>query len=395
VLAAATAAAGATLFEGARARSAEQTHEGWKVRCERPGERALELRSTWVVDATGRHGLLARQEKRRPDRSTTTLALVGMWGRAGSWPAEHAHHALVESYADGWAWSLPLDDELRCVAAMIEGGSATKRRDIAAMLARELAKTRHIGPALRGATLDGEAWACSASLYRASRFGRARLLLAGDAGSFIDPLSSFGVKKALSSGWLAGIAAHTALVDPAAVETAVEFFDRREAEVYRRYRSLSVGFFERAAGAYGTDYWMKRARAARRAGGEDSSEAADPDRLAPEVPEPAVRRAFDVIRARASLDAIPGSSLRRVHLPGIEGHRIVLQEHLASDAFPEGLRYVRGVDLRGLVVSAPGHTEVPDAWAAYNGIGPPVTLPDYLTALATAFAAGLLEHAAG
>jgi len=386
--------AGATLFERASARSAEQTPEGWQVRCERRGEGTLELRAPWIVDATGRHGFLARGEGRRPDRNTHTLALVGMWrAGAGGWPADHAHKSLVESYPEGWAWSLPLDDGLRCVAAMIEGGAVRARTDIEALLVGELAKTCHLDPALHGATLDGSAWACPASLYRASRFARPGLLLAGDAGSFIDPLSSFGVKKALSSGWLAGVVVHTALVDPAAAATALEFYDRREAEVYRRYRSLSAGFLERAASEYGTDYWAKRARAALRHRGRSSSEAEDPDRVAPEVPEDAVRRAFDVIRSRPSLDAIPGSSLRRVQVPGIEGHRIALQDHLASDAFPEGLRYVRGVDLQGLVVAAPGRAEVPDAWAAYNGIAPPVALPDYLTALATAFAAGLLEHA--
>ena len=391
----ATAGAGATLFEGALARTAEQTPEGWQVRCERPGAGTLELRAPWIVDATGRHGFMARGEKRRSDRNTNTVALVGIWrAGAGGWPEDDAHRALGESYPEGWAWSLPLDDELRCVAAMVEGRAAKSGRDIATMLMGELTKTRHLDPARHGATLDGPAWACPASLYRAARFARPGLVLAGDAGSFIDPLSSFGVKKALSSGWLAGIVVRTALVDPAAAETALEFYDRREADVYRRYRSLSATFCERAAGVYGTDYWTKRARAALRVGGQDASPTADPDRVAPEVPESDVRRAFEVIRSRASLDAIPGASLRRVQAAGIEGHRIALRDHLASDAFPEGLRYVRGVDLHGLVVAAPGHAEVPDAWAAYNGIAPPVALPDYLTALATAFAAGLLEHAA-
>jgi hypothetical protein len=90
---------------------------------------------------------------------------------------------------------------------------------------------------------------------------------------------------------------------------------------------------------------------------------------------------------------VPGRSLRAVERPGIEGHRVVMRPHLASDRLPAGLRYVRDVDLSALVEVAPAHELVPDGWAAYNGIAPPVTLPDYLTALATAFAAGLLEHA--
>jgi hypothetical protein len=71
---------------------------------------------------------------------------------------------------------------------------------------------------------------------------------------------------------------------------------------------------------------------------------------------------------------------------------VKLQNHLATEAYPRGVRFVRGVDLEKLVEIAPRHGDVPDGWAAYNGVAPPVTLPDYLTALATAFAAGVLEH---
>ena len=56
-------------------------------------------------------------------------------------------------------------------------------------------------------------------------------------------LSSFGVKKALSSGWLAGIVANTALIDPDMTEASVNFFDAREKLVYRRYRENSAPFF--------------------------------------------------------------------------------------------------------------------------------------------------------
>ncbi|MBM4183955.1 MAG: NAD(P)/FAD-dependent oxidoreductase [Gemmatimonadetes bacterium] len=385
--------AGVSVLDHATARSAAETPEGWRVVCEREGGPSLEVWGDWVVDATGRHGLVARTEGRRPDRGTSTLALVRRWRRTDGWPDEHAHRTLIESYADGWAWSVPLDDGVRCVAAMIGGRRVRRgRAGVAATLEAELTKTRHLKQALEGATTEGEAWACSASLYTAGRFARPGLLLAGDAGSFIDPLSSFGVKKALSSGWLAGIAAHTALVDSQSTSAAIEFFDRREADVYRRYRNLSAPFFERAAAVYATPYWEVRARAARRAGGEGPDSAADPDRTATELPETEVRAAYEVIRARPTLDAVVSAALRRVDRPAIEGHRIVLQEHLASVRCPEGIRHVRGVDLRQLVASAPGHGEVPDAWAAYNGAAPPVTLPDYLTALATAFAAGFLQH---
>jgi flavin-dependent dehydrogenase len=393
VLVGCAARAGVQLLDETSARRVEEASIGWVVHCDtRAGEIALAAR--WLVDATGRRGVLATREGREVDRSTSTIALVRRWRRPGGWGGEHAHRTLVESYADGWAWALPLSDEVRCVAAMIDGSTErVSEPTTAAMLEQELDKTKHLGPMLEGAEPDGDAWACSASLYTSSRFARPGLVLAGDAASFIDPLSSFGVKKALSSGWLAGIVANTALATPALTGVATAFFDRRECQVYRRYRSLSAAFFEEAASVYRTAYWERRAQAAREAGDAGvgaSGEAPDPDDWAGGVPEREVREAFERIKARPRLDAHVGSTLRRVERPAVEGDRIVLQEHLASDACPDGVRHVRGVDLIRLVASAPGHAEVPDAWAAYNGVAPPVTLPDYLTALSTAFAAGLL-----
>lgn len=382
--------------------------DGWILHCEEHGT-ALTLRAPWVVDATGRHGVLARPQ-RVPDRSTTTLALVRRWRRPGGWTDDESHHTVVESYETGWAWSVPLGSDVRCLTAMIDQRAADLGgTSLDEMIDRELDRTARIGGLREDAEPIGPGWACPASLYTSRRFAEPGLVLAGDAGSFIDPLSSFGVKKALSSGWLAGVAVHTALVDDGMADTALDFFHRREATVYRRYRSISADFFEAGARAYGTPYWTDRAEAARRAAGRSGDgdpqsanaavlggstsggTAADPDALEPEVPEATVRAAFESIKARDALGAVPGPTVRLVERPAIEGHRITLQEHVASDAVPHGLRFVRGVDLRAMLDIVPRHEDVADGWATYNAVAPPVTLPDYLTALSTAFAAGLLE----
>ncbi|MEE2899992.1 MAG: tryptophan 7-halogenase [Gemmatimonadota bacterium] len=401
IMVAAAESIGARVLLGMSAREAVQTGEGFRVTCEGVDGGTLELRAPWLIDATGRHGLLARQV-REPDRSTTTLALVGRFHRPGGWGDDTSGHTLIESYLDGWAWSVPLSPESRCVTAMIDQRHAElSGADVDAMLAGELAKTHRLGTLLDGATPEGAAWACPASLYCASQYARPGLALAGDAGSFIDPLSSYGVKKALASGWLAAVATHTALIDPSMTDVAVSFFDAREREVYRGYRRRSAEFFEEAAEAYQHPYWQTRAEAARAAGGTDFSardggNKQDPDRLealeGSPVSEQAVRAAFEQIRSRESLSAATGSSVRTIRRPAIASHRIVLEQHLATDRYPKGLRYARSVDLRRLSELALEHDEVPDLWSAYNGVAPPVPLPDFLTALATAFAAGLLEH---
>jgi flavin-dependent dehydrogenase len=394
VLVAAADAIGVHVLLGMSARKAVETPDGWTVTCEANDGGELELRAPWVLDATGRHGLLAR-ETREPDRSTTTLALVRRF-RQDSPDESIAHHTLIESYEDGWAWSVPLSTTDRCVTAMIDQRHADlEGSDVGAMLNAEIGKTMHMMPTLQGAEPLGEAWACPASLYASTSYGRPGMLLVGDAGSFIDPLSSFGVKKALASGWLAGVAAHTALIDVPMTDMAVDFFDAREREVYRSFRRRSAEFFEEAADMYGHMYWRSRAEAARAASGTGASSEVEQhmyEATGSPVPEAAVRAAHEVLRARESLDAVPNDAIRTIERPTVRSDRIVLDRHLVTEAHPQGLRYAHGIDLVRVVELAPEHDQVPDLWNAYNAVGTPADLPDFIAGLSTAFAAGLLVH---
>lgn len=379
------------------ATEAVESPDGWLVHCAGDSGSTCDVRAPWLLDATGRRGLIARHEGRLYDRSTTTLALVRRWKRPGGFENVEPTHTLVESYRDGWAWSVPLGTEVRCFTAMVDHRDlelSGARLD--AILDAELDKAQHVGALRTDAIPLGGAWACPASLYTSPAFGRRGLLLVGDAGSFIDPLSSFGVKKALASGWLAAIAVNTALADAPMANEAIRFFNDREQEVYRGYRARSVDFFEACARKYGHKYWVARAEAARVAGGDETLRSGGPETFE-EVGDArgAAREALERLRTRPTLDAVPGKSVRIVERPTVVGHRIVLAQHLASDRMPRGLHSVRNVDLRRLVEIAPRHPDVPGGWVAYNAEAPAVTLPDYLAALATAFGVGLLEHSNG
>ena len=394
VLLAGARAAGAAVYDPASARDGEEHERYWRIRCTAGDDTTFELHATWVLDATGRRGVIARREGREPDRSTITTALLRRWCRPGGFGAVPPTHTLVESYADGWAWSVPLERDVRCVTAMVDHRyTDLEGADLDAALDSELDKAPHLGALREGAEPLGSTWACPASLYTARRFARPGLLLVGDAGSFIDPLSSFGVKKALSSGWLAGVAVHTALVDPGMRDAALGLYEEREREVYRSYRGRAADFFEEGVRVYGHAYWAARADASRAAAGRLAPWPTDPDALgeAP-VPAEAVRAAYQRIRTRETLDARWAEHVRVLDRPTVVGHRVVWERHLASSRAPHGLRYVRNVDLIRLMDVAPLYGDVPDGWSAYNAGAPAVPLPDYLTALATAFAAGLLEH---
>jgi flavin-dependent dehydrogenase len=77
---------------------------------------------------------------------------------------------------------------------MIDPPAGTREgATLEAMYRAELAGTIHLARLLRGATPERAPGGLSASPYVATRFAGPGWALVGDAASFIDPLSSFGV----------------------------------------------------------------------------------------------------------------------------------------------------------------------------------------------------------
>ena len=404
--------------------------DGWRV-----ATASGSCRARWVLDASGRAGVLARRGFRIRERGIATLALIGRWTADPDRPAPDPGCTLIESYRDGWAWSVPTAARTRCVTAMVDPRRTHLSRELGleGMWRTELAKAARLAERLGAGRLAGPVRACPASLYGATSHGRPGLLLVGDAGSFIDPLSSYGVKKALASAWLAAIVTHTALEDEAMAGPACDLYDDREREVYRTYRALSVPFFEQAAAAHDHPFWASRLAAAGKAGAEAAeteSGASDGEGAGmgqavdtPDVPvgatpgaaavaepgdrsladarteafvgSPVVRAAYETIRTLPSVRLRRGATLGSVERPAVVDDRIALEPHLVSERLPGGARYVRNVDLRRLLEVAPAFGQVPDIYEAYNRRGAPAPLPDFLAALALTVGAGFLELAGG
>jgi hypothetical protein len=108
--------------------------------------------------------------------------------------------------------------------------------------------------------------------------------------------------------------------------------------------------------------------------------------------DPRVQQAFEWLKAQPAVSLSAGSSLKREPHPTVRGRRIVMEDRLVTEAWPGGLRFLRDVDLLGLLALAPEHEQVPDLFDAYNRRFAPVALPDFLGALSVMIAFGLLEH---
>jgi len=199
----------------------------------------------------------------------------------------------------------------------------------------------------------------------------------GDAATFIDPLSSFGVKKALTSGWLAAIVVHSILDSPTMQDVALEFFDSRERQVANSFRRQAARYAEDAGARH--PFWQARA-----ALGQPDDENEDE--------HAAVMAALRDLQQRPSLSVIQGDEVTIIRRPLIRGRRLVMEDHVSLPSWPDGVRYIRNVDVLLVLRLALQHRDVGDLYEHVVRVQPGVDLPDVLGVLATLLARGALRH---
>ena len=346
------------------------------------------VHARFLIDASGRAGVLARDGLRVLDPSRRTIALAGSWRSETRWPIDDDSHTLVASYAGGWAWSVPVDRTIRQFTVMVDPSRSDLIRGASsrAVYLAEVAKVVPFVSILNGAELVDGPWGADASEYTAKQYAGPAYLLAGDAGSAINPLSSFGVKKALASGWLAAIAARTALINPSMEDQAWAFFDRRERAVAAAASAQANAFANDAAAQTGHPFWLARTGAI-----ETTAEVGEPD-AANLARDPAVLAAFADLRARPALHLILSADVRIEPRAAVNGREIVMDDHLISPAWPDGLRYLRGVDLVEVLRLAPHHRDAGELFEAVRASGREIDLPNFLGALSVLLATGALRH---
>ncbi|MEP6621083.1 MAG: FAD-dependent monooxygenase [bacterium] len=382
----AACASGAVVCDEAMVRDAERVGDYWQVAYEANGESQV-LRGRWLLDCSGRTGVIARRGWRRTEPRGRTTAVVSAWERAGPWKMDDDTHTFVESYDGGWAWSVPVSSARRFVTVMLDPSvtALPTRAGLEAAYHAELSRTTALKSLVEGAVMVDAPWACDASPYFAERVADDHLLLVGDAASFVDPLSSFGVKKALASAWLASVVVHTALTDEVMTSPAVAFYGDRERDMYVQLQRQFATLARDAAGAHDGAFWRGRS---------DADDVSEHDAKAAAVlREPLLRASFELLKSRDSLHLVTGDALRIVDRATVEGHRIALQQQLATPELPGGIRFYRNVDLVLLLGVAVRHDQVPSIFDAYNRLAPPAPLPDFLAALSALLGMGALSFA--
>jgi flavin-dependent dehydrogenase len=355
------------------------TGDPMRVTCAGADGASTVIHARFVLDCSGRTGIVARRGWRRADARYGTLAIAAEW-ECPDWPESERTQTLVESCHAGWAWSVPLSPARRQCTVMIERRGDPKRVALQERYARETAHTTDLRSRLERATQVAEPWACDASIYDCTRAADNGVLLVGDAASFIEPLSSAGVKKALLSAWRAAVVANTCLKDSTIAGAALDLYNRRERQVYTDCLRRSTAFFAEAAAAYGSPFWTARAEHAQ--AGDALPAGADGDWTDEALAHDAgVRDAFAFLRAAGRVRLQPAAALRIEPVAAIEGREVVLRDALVVPGVDAPMRFAAGVDLPALAQLARAGRDVSALITAYHEAIGPVPVAGLLTGL--------------
>jgi flavin-dependent dehydrogenase len=226
------------LFEGGRA-------VGVRFTADDGAERTAHAR--FVVDASGQSALLGRQlNLRRWDALFRNLAVYGYFAGASRLPAPDDTNILVESYAHGWFWNIPLHTGWMSVGAVVDsrmGQEALRHGGPQRFLGDHIAQAPHTARLLRQARLVHGPFVVKDWSYVSDAVAGDGYVLVGDAACFVDPLFSSGVHLALMAGVLAAAYVSTALKDPSMREAAGRVYQALYYKEYGHFRDMAALFY--------------------------------------------------------------------------------------------------------------------------------------------------------
>src|SRR5213596_666568 len=200
-----------------------------------------------LIDATGRGGLIARKFNLRTDEPR--LANIAVFSHYTNVPRLEGSRPddirLIARSDAGWFWLIPISKELTSVGVVLPvrlyrrlaTGSPEETLNSAT------SDTPLVDDLMRKARREWPVRVEKDFSYSASAYAGDRWILAGDAGSFLDPVFSTGVSIAMESGIEAAAELHRAFGRNDFSASSFAAFSRRQRKRFERFRRFVVGFY--------------------------------------------------------------------------------------------------------------------------------------------------------
>ena len=205
------------------------------------------VRAQAIVDASGRGALLSRKFDLRIDEPRLdNLAVFSHYSGVPRGEGRRAGDIRIVAREDlGWFWMIPISDELMSVGVVLPrtAAGALQGLEHGALLDRTIAETPVVARLLASARREWPVHVEKDFSFGSRAYAGDRWVLAGDAGSFLDPVFSTGVAIALESGLEAGQAVADGLAAGDLSARRFRRFARRQRQRYRSFRRFVLGFY--------------------------------------------------------------------------------------------------------------------------------------------------------
>ena len=157
------------------------------------------LQADILVDATGRHAAAARRLGARRRRFDHAVALIGNLANCRSVPEVGRVH--IESVEDGWWYGVPYANGHMLCTLVTDAANLRRGPDAGRALWRARLRTsRLLGLVAANGDLPERIAVCDAATQWLEYPCLPGFLAVGDAAAAYDPLSSWGITKALADG---------------------------------------------------------------------------------------------------------------------------------------------------------------------------------------------------
>lgn len=198
------AEAGATIYQQITAQSVSppENDQPWLLTAISATGAALEIRTRWLIDASGRDSFLAKQLKlqRDPLPYPKRVAIYRHYHGIPLQPGERSGNIIITRLSDGWFWNIPLSENLTSlgvVASLDRFRSANLSPE--AFFEDEIQRSSQLRHLTRDAQPAGPAHVTTDYSFMHESFAGERHFLVGDAAAFVDPIFSSGVYLAMHS----------------------------------------------------------------------------------------------------------------------------------------------------------------------------------------------------
>jgi flavin-dependent dehydrogenase len=219
---------GAVALEGCRATGVRFDADGADVSVRHDDGREENLRTRFVVDASGRDTLLASQfgiKRRNPDHHSA--AIFGHFSGATRHTGKAEGNISLFWFDHGWFWFIPLNDGATSIGAVCWPYYMKSRKtDPQTFFLETIALCPALAGRLRDAKLCSPVTATGNYSYEVKRATGRNYLLLGDAFTFIDPVFSTGVLFAMQSAFAGAETVAACLDEPQRASRALRAFDR-------------------------------------------------------------------------------------------------------------------------------------------------------------------------